>query len=208
MIGRLCPEVLTAAQARVLARVAPVLAERSFYLAGGTALALRLGHRRSVDLDWFTGEPIGDPLRLAREVQEHVRLTVGGVERGTLHARISGVRVSLIEYRYPLLKAPEVVAGVPLASLEDLACMKLAAVAQRGALKDFIDIYALGRRIKLERMLALYRRKYHVADWGNVVFALTYFDDADRERMPVMLRRWSRDGIKRALRRWVAELAG
>ncbi len=58
-------EVLAPAQRRVLGRLGPVLTARGYYLAGGTALALHLGHRRSVDLDWFTPEPLGDPLGLA-----------------------------------------------------------------------------------------------------------------------------------------------
>src|SRR5438445_8352880 len=62
-------EVLGKAQEKALRKLAPIMAQRQFYLAGGTALALHLGHRRSVDLDWFTGVRIDDPMRLAQEVR-------------------------------------------------------------------------------------------------------------------------------------------
>src|SRR4029077_4097628 len=97
------------------------------------ALALRLGHRRSVDLDWFAGEPLGDPLLLARRLQDAgIKFRTEQALAGTLHGTVSWVRVSLLEYRYPLLKplVPVRSFGCTLASLEDLAAMKLSAVAQ------------------------------------------------------------------------------
>lgn len=163
-----------------------------------------------MDLDWFTAEPLPDPLRLAREIQESgVSLVVTGVERGTLHATVSGVRVTLLEYRYPLLQpfTRWEERSVSLASLADIACMKLAAVAQCGSKRDFVDVYAIARRFSLARMLSFYRRKYGIRDAGHVLYALTYFDDADGERMPDMLRPWRWDAIKAVILRKVAELA-
>jgi hypothetical protein len=196
-------------QSSFLKRLGPFLDPSPFYLAGGTALALHLGHRRSVDFDWFSERPLADPLRLAAEVRASgVPLEVTGVDRGTLHARSAGVRVSFLEYRYPLL-APLVATrlpGVRLASLEDIAAMKLAAVAQRGSRKDFVDVYAIGTLLGLEDMMALYRRKYGVRDVGHVLVALAYFDDAEDERMPAMLRRWSWPDIRRTIQRWVHEV--
>ena len=207
---RIRKDVLSQAQARTLGRLAPLMAERSFYLAGGTGLALQIGHRRSVDLDWFTEAPLGDPLGLARELQEAgAPLRVTSAERGTLHGTVFKVRVSVFEYRYPLLR-PLVRCREPslrLASLEDIACMKLAAVAQRGSRKDFVDVYALGRTMPLARMLALYGRKYGIRDLGHLLFALTYFDDAERERMPALLRPWEWATIEESIRRSVAQVA-
>jgi hypothetical protein len=85
--------------------------------------------------------------------------------------------------------------------------MKLAAVAQRGSRKDFVDVFALGRRFTLEEMLGLYRHKFGVRDVGHVLVALSYFDDADRERMPTMLRPWKWPDIKASIRTWVARAA-
>jgi hypothetical protein len=116
----------------------------------------------------------------------------------------------VIEYRYPLLRPLVTSAGgeLHLASLPDIASMKLAAVAQRGSRKDFVDVFALGRRMPLDRMLRSYRTKYGVRDTGHLLYALSYFDDAERERMPRMLKPWDWAMVKRAIERWVAEIAG
>jgi hypothetical protein len=68
--------------------------------------------------------------------------------------------------------------------------MKLAALAQRGSKKDFVDIFALGRRFGLAEMLGFYQARYGIKDIGHVLIALAYFDAADRDRMPTLLRRW------------------
>lgn len=205
---RLRDEVLGRTQRSVLARIAPLARTRGFYLAGGTGLALQLGHRRSVDFDWFRREPIEDPLRLAAELRSpSLPLEVDRVEKGTLHASVRGVRVSFLEYRYPLLEPLQEASGIALAGPRDIAAMKLAAVAQRGSRKDFLDVFALGRRFRLEEMLGFYRAKYGAEDVGHVVVALAYFDDADRERMPTLLRRVSWPTVKSTLLRWVAQVA-
>ncbi len=203
---RLHPGVLGRRQLCVLRCLGPFLERSSFYLAGGTALALQIGHRRSVDFDWFSEQPLAEPLQLAAEIEASgVRFEVTSVDRGTLHGLSAGVRLSFLEYRYPLL-APLLPArepGLRLASLVDLAAMKLAAVAQRGSRKDFVDVYALGRTLGLEEMLALYRRKYAVRDIGHILVALAYFDDAEKDRMPAMLRGWPWPHIRQTIQTWV-----
>ena len=200
-------EGLGRSQRSVLQKLAPPAQRQGFHLAGGTGLALQLGHRRSVDFDWFREQPIEDPLRLAALLQTPaLRLEVDRVEKGTLHCRASGVRVSFLEYRYPLLKPLVELGDLRLAALEDIAAMKLAAVAQRGTKKDFVDIFALGQRFGLAEMLGLYRAKYAVKDIGHVLIALAYFDDADRERMPTLLRRWDWSTMKSSIRRWVSDV--
>jgi hypothetical protein len=199
---------VTQAQLGVLERMSSWLAARDYYLAGGTALALQLGHRKSVDLDFFCSKPVHDPLALFREIQDDVGgLTATHTERGTLHGVLSGVRVSFIEYRYPVLRKPVVWkrTGARLASLEDIACMKLAAIAHRGARKDFVDVFALGQRLSLARMLVLFGRKYAMDDIGHILIALTYFDDAEAERMPKLFKPWTWAKIKDTIRRWVAD---
>ncbi|MDD3927580.1 MAG: nucleotidyl transferase AbiEii/AbiGii toxin family protein [bacterium] len=206
------PQVMVNKQAIVLDNIGSLLTSLNFYLAGGTAVALQLGHRMSKDLDWFTQEPLQDPLALAQSIRENeIAFTTAAVSRGTLHGAISGVRVSFLHYGYRLLKplsySPDNVCR--LASLDDLACMKLSAVAQRGSKKDFVDIYALGMQHRpLAEMLELYGEKYDIKDIAHLLYALTYFDDADKERLPKMLWpvRWSE--IKREITCWVNGVTG
>jgi hypothetical protein len=201
-------EVLGRTQRSVLPKIAPLARSRGFYLAGGTGLALQLGHRRSVDFDWFRTQPIDDPLRLAAELRAAgLPLEIVRVEKGTLHAAVRRVRLSFLEYQYPLLRPLVEAPSCTLASREDIAAMKLGAVAQRGSKKDFVDIFALGQRFSLGEMLEYYRAKYRLKDVGHVLVALAYFDDADGERMPALLRRWAWSTMKATIRRWVAGVA-
>lgn len=186
------------------------MATQQFYLGGGTALAIHLGHRRSVDFDWFTRERLADPLYLARDLSDQdIAFVTRDIERGTLHGSVSGVQVSFLEYRYPLLQ-PLVawpMFGCILASPEDLACMKLSALAQRGAKKDFVDVYALGiKYCSLSDMLGWYQQKYAVTDLTHVLYSLAYFDDADRERMPRMFWDSNWRTIKQTIAQWLQEL--
>lgn len=97
----------------------------------------------------------------------------------------------------------------PLASLADLACMKIAAIAQRGSKKDFVDIYALGQEtFSLEAMLKLYRRKYGVRDIGHILYGLYYFDQAEEERMPRMIWDVEWKEIRKTIQSWVKSCAG
>jgi hypothetical protein len=101
---------------------------------------------------------------------------------GTLHLRVDEIPVSLLEYRYPLLARPASKASlpVPVASIDDLPCMKLSAIAGRGAARDFWDLHTIVTRTgrPLPEFLDAFRRKYPVEDIGHVLRSLVYFGDA------------------------------
>jgi hypothetical protein len=204
-------EVLTPEQQIVLREVGTSATQRGFYLGGGAALGIYLGHRQSVDLDWFTGERIENPLELAKDLQGRgVGLQVGSAQQKTLHGDVRGVRVSFFEYRHPLLAPPlrQSDLGCTIASLEDLAAMKLLAVAQRGAKKDFLDIHALARHgLQLAEMLLLFRRKFAVEDVSRVLYGLCYFEDADPDPTPAMHAAVTWDQAKADIRAWVKATA-
>ena len=182
--------ILTATQQSVLERVASLVRNKGFYLAGGTALALWYGHRLSEDFDWFATQ-LDEPEALRTEIETSgLALENARTERGTVIGWINGVKVSLFEYRYPLLEPlafwPEY--GADLAPSRDIAAMKLSAVAQRGSRKDFVDVYELLRQgHSLDAMLGDYRAKFQT-DPFPVLKGLTYFDDAEREPLPAMLK--------------------
>ena len=90
-------QTITPAQRQVIAQLGPLTLQRGMYLAGGTAVALHLGHRRSVDLDWFSPTPLDDPMRLAQEIRAaRISFDTTSTARGTLHGEVLGVRVSLL----------------------------------------------------------------------------------------------------------------
>jgi hypothetical protein len=204
-------EGLKRKQISVLRQVAPIVQARDFYLGGDTALAIYFGHRVSEDLDWFTSHPMGDALVLAQSLRsENLGFITEQTAPGTLHGSISDVRVTFLEFQYPLLKTPThwKEMDCKLASQEDLACMKLSAIAQRGARKDFCDIYALGtQQFSLKEMVNFYREKFSVKDISPILYGLTYFDDAESERMPKMLWdvKWAE--IKNTIQAWTKALS-
>jgi hypothetical protein len=181
--------ILTDAQKRVLRVVGPFARRAGFYLAGGTAVALRFGHRRSEDVDWFA-PVLPRPDALLSDLQaQGLPLQDTQIAAGTVISQIEGVKVSFFEYRYPLLGSldswPEY--DTDVASVRDLGAMKLLAIAQRGSRKDFIDVYELLQNgAALRRMLEDFREKFK-ADPVSALRGLTYFDDAEREPMPEML---------------------
>jgi len=168
------------------------LQERSllegFYLAGGTGLALQLGHRRSLDLDFFRQESFNDA-QLLQQLQRFPEFSLTGRDRQTLHVRINGVKVSFLGYDYPVLFPFSPFLEVPVADPKDIGAMKINAIAGRGTRRDFVDLYMVARQEGLKALLDLFQRKFAEVNYNriHVLKSLTYFDDADAEPMPNML---------------------
>ena len=160
-----------------------------FYLAGGTAAALMLGHRLSEDLDFFT-EKTFNPLTLEDGLRAFGELYIVNQEAGSLTARLAGVKTSWLEYPYRLLEAPTVFLGAEIAGLLDVGLMKLTAISSRGSKRDFVDVKVIcdalgGLKVLIEAM----PKKYEGINYNSAHLfkSLVYFDDADAEPDPRML---------------------
>jgi hypothetical protein len=204
-------EGITPAQREALAQLSPAL-DATTYLAGGVAIAVELHHRLSLDLDLFVTHDF-DADRLAERLLPHApTLRVVGRSAGTLHADVVGVPVSILSYRYALLVPTHTRDDLPvsIASLEDLACMKVSAIAGRGAAKDFWDLSELLKAGvsggELPPLLELYRRKFPVDDTGHAIKSLSYFGDADAAPLPRGLLPAQWDAIKGEFARRVRAL--
>jgi predicted nucleotidyltransferase component of viral defense system len=156
-----------------------------FSLAGGTSLALRLGHRLTVDLDFFT---TGDfsPSSLSKKLGFGPE-TLTGMAEGTLQCRIQNVKVEFLRHNYPQLAEPDTIQGVVMWSIPDVAAMKLNAICNRGSKKDFYDIAALLDHFPLQILLDRYQTKYRPASLMMVIRNLAWFEDADAEPDPISL---------------------
>ncbi len=184
-------DVLTHPQNAVLDGLKAIPAVGEFYLAGGTALALRHGHRRSIDFDFFRPgdfDTEGLAVQLGERFSEFERLPTG---EQTLYVRLSNVTTSFFKFPYALLEPVDPTPwGFGLASDRDIAAMKIEAVAGRGSRKDFIDLRLLcSRGLTLDDAFELFDRKYGTrrTDRYHRLRALAYFDDAEKEPMPDML---------------------
>lgn len=180
--------ILTPQQRALLNAMGGKVSKRGFYLAGGTAAALYLGHRKSDDIDLFIEDDI-DPLSISTWLSQFIKgINHTEFAPNTLHALAEGVRLSFFSYKYPLLEETTrwIENGISIASITDIACMKLVAIAQRGARKDFIDLYAIlesGNR--LSSIMESFQIKYASASISPILIGLTYFDSADSEPDPV-----------------------
>jgi hypothetical protein len=179
------PTGLAKAQQRSLGRLKSVAGLRSFYLAGGSALAYHLGHRRSNDLDLFSGNRDVDLAALRRELEGSLPdLEVAAQSDATLKVKLAGEPIDIVSYPYPPLEPPTAgPEGFPIAGLTDIAAMKLAAISLRGIRRDFWDLHEIVRRgFTLHEAARAYvaRFKKKQSDLYHVIRSLTYFDDAER----------------------------
>ena len=171
-------------------------------LVGGTALALQLGHRTSVDLDFF-GRINADSEELRDILREVGRVEVASVSKNINIFWVNGIKVDMVNYPYPWLDLPIEEDGVRLASLRDIAAMKVSAIVNRGTKKDFIDLYTLLQFFKLDDILDIYSRKYSDGSLFIVLKSLTYFDDAETDPMPNVLNDTTWETVKDFLRKVV-----
>jgi hypothetical protein len=151
-----------------------------FLLAGGTSLALQLGHRKSIDLDMFSYQDF-DAQKIEKHLLENYNFVAERVfEKNTVLGYIDEIKVDFVAHLYPLLNQPLVENGIRLYSLQDIACMKLVAISDNGTrLKDFVDIAFLSTKMSLNEMMLTYAKKYNRSNYFHAVKGLSYFDDID-----------------------------
>ncbi|MFZ5822256.1 MAG: nucleotidyl transferase AbiEii/AbiGii toxin family protein [Chloroflexota bacterium] len=173
---------------------------QDFYLAGGTGLALHLGHRFSVDPDFFSEDKnaVGPDQRSAlRSLLDDPTLAITYDKDSTFVVNWSGVGISFFRLNlYPLVKPTLRVAKMRLASVEEIGAMKLAAIVNRGTRKDMVDLYCILQRVPLESLFQVAAIKYaKVRSFPvSALRALSYFDDAEALPMPQMIDKtpWSK----------------
>jgi predicted nucleotidyltransferase component of viral defense system len=157
----------------------------SFYLVGGTALALQLGHRVSIDLDLFTSEPF-DPNELIQKMTEKFDFSVVSEGSGMVISTIDDIKVDFVKMSYPILFPSVLEEQVRMLDIRDIAAMKLKAVTQRGSKKDFYDIYFLLQVMSLDEIIRLFREKFKQYEIFHVIKSLTYFEDAENNADPIV----------------------
>lgn len=152
---------------------------QDFFLVGGTALSLKLGHRMSIDIDMFTDKAF-DTASIFEHLESNFEFTDGNVVNNAVFGFIEDVKVDFISHQYPLIKPVEVNEGIRMLSLEDIGAMKLHAIVQNGSrLKDFIDVYYLLEKIPFALLSKAYCQKYPNATPQMAHSGLLYHADID-----------------------------
>ena len=174
------PETVDGSVQRTLKDLRQLPIAGSFYLAGGTGLALHLGHRRSVDLDFFLAGDFEEDF-LLQKMQRLEGFALVEKKLGTIYAHIRGTKVSFIAYTYPVLFPFQLFLGASVADPRDIGCMKISAIASRGTKRDFIDLYAVSQHYDLKHLLAWFNTKFAKTNYSmvHVLKSLTYFEEAE-----------------------------
>ncbi|MBI2634922.1 nucleotidyl transferase AbiEii/AbiGii toxin family protein [Candidatus Peregrinibacteria bacterium] len=163
--------------------------KRDFYLAGGTALALQLGCRDSIDFDFFTEKSFdtGKLFERARWIFSKNKILKIQEEKNTLTILVDEkIKISFFAYNYRLLEKPVVEENLRIASITDIACMKLSAIVSRATNKDYVDIFFILQRKKLAEIMGKLQKKFPEIDPNLVLKSLTYFQDIVKE--PIKFR--------------------
>ena len=157
----------------------------SFVLVGGTALALQLGNRKSIDLDLFSNTDFASNVLLTSLLKDY-QIVVNNQLSQTLITTINYVKVDFIKFHYPFIRPFLVIENIRMASLEDIAAMKLDAITGRGSKKDFYDLFFLLQHYSIDELFSFYTEKYPHQTTFHVARSLTYFDDADIQPSPIV----------------------
>ncbi|MBC8321348.1 MAG: nucleotidyl transferase AbiEii/AbiGii toxin family protein [Bacteroidetes bacterium] len=174
---------------------------KGFYLVGGTALALRIGHRKSIDIDLFSDFDF-DVTQTLENLSSDFNYKLYFSANNTLKGSIDNVQVDILAHRYPLIQEPCTAEGITMLSLQDILAMKLNAITGSGQrVKDFIDVYYLLREFTMSEMIDFYSTKYKQYNEVNVLKSITYFNDVDLADWPQLtdnpLLKW--DDVKASL---------
>ncbi len=179
-----------------------------FSLVGGTALALRFGHRSSVDLDLFSQKKFDHPpiIKDLTEtfgngfVYKHQHTTFG------IFCFINEVKVDLMKFPHPLIRPVETIKSLRLYSNQDIAAMKIQAILGRGKKKDFWDLYELLQHYSLQQLMDWHREKYPSQMLAiSIPHAITWFMDADETEAPVSLKGQTWEQVKKGISKAVRD---
>ncbi len=194
-------EILDTKRKGILAKLSHF--KERFYLAGGTGLALQIGHRDSIDFDFFTPDNI-ETQKLYFEIRElcnGIDIIKTQEENNTLSIIIDAeIKISFLKYPYPVIEPYVEDEYFRIASILDIACMKLSAIVGRSVIKDYIDLYFILQSHSLPSILAILDKKMPDLDRNLVLKSLVYFNDITSE--PIIFKNGnnvSLDEIKRFL---------
>ena len=176
----------------LLKKILPSIGDPGFYLAGGSGLALQIGHRVSEDLDFFTSQPFVSSSLATSLAAKADKLEEILTEAQTFIADLEGVKCSFFYYEIPLVFTMVFYEGLKIAHWRDILAEKFKTLAQRGSKKDFYDIFCVlqAKKISLEEAVSIFRKRFQSSgvNYYHVLRSLAYFEDADLDPDPKTLK--------------------
>lgn len=192
----------------ILERLMHLKALQQFSLVGGTALSLRYGHRKSIDLDLFYHRKF-DPLPIVNGLKKEFGKEYSlesKTARWGIFCYLDNVKVDIVHYDHPLIATIEMTDNIRMYSDEDIIAMKLNAILGRGKKKDFWDLYELMNHYSLNEMIGFHEAKY--PDQNLLITipqAITYFDDAEESEDPFSLKGQNWKSVKKFIQQQVSQ---
>ncbi|MCP9751265.1 nucleotidyl transferase AbiEii/AbiGii toxin family protein [Ferruginibacter sp. HRS2-29] len=178
----------------------------NFLLVGGTALSLHYGHRLSIDLDLFTTDEFDHEELISFLSTRFEGFQLLSNNKIGVFGFINDIKVDFVLHGFPLLNSPENIEGVRIASIPDIAAMKVNAVLKRAVKKDFWDISELLQHYSIEDIIGFYQTKFPSQQLMiSIPAALTYFDDAEESPDPVSLKGQTWVSVKQIIQQKVRE---
>lgn len=173
-----------------------------FFLVDGTNLVLNYGHRKSVDINLFTQKEFNNR-DLEKYLKERYNFSTDFMAINILKGYINGTMIDCITYQYPLLQPLKIIDKIRMASIEDIAAMKLATIVDNGSrIKDFVDITEIAKHICLNTMINAYEKKYDYENRMIVLKTLSYYDDIKiNEPIQCIDKKYTNKNILRLLTR-------
>jgi len=177
---------------------------KQFRLVGGTAFSLLYGHRKSIDLDLFTDQPLEKDVLIPALEETFGKIVPFNPNRKYIYqCIIQNVKVDFVSVRDPFLNPTQIIDDIPFADTKDLIALKLNAVKGRGVKKDFWDVAMLLKIYSLNDLFQFYHDRYSYDDTFAVIRSISYFTDAEDDQDPESLdgMTWAKvkNVIKKAL---------
>jgi predicted nucleotidyltransferase component of viral defense system len=178
--------------------------ELTFKLAGGTNLALRIGHRKSIDLDFFCLEPFNNE-DILEILKQRYRINILHTNKNSIQLLVNEIKVDFLRHNYIEIEPVEIIEDVPMYSFADISAFKLNAIMNRGSKKDFWDIYFIIQIIGVKNLFDNFEMKYGGNyDLTALIRSILYFGDAEKDIDPFTLIPVSWDEVKRYIRHEVS----
>ncbi|MBP3794806.1 MAG: nucleotidyl transferase AbiEii/AbiGii toxin family protein [Bacteroidales bacterium] len=150
-------------------------------LVGGTALALQIGHRISVDLDLFSKDPL-DINAIEQILTHKFNFSAHFISKGSVRGEIDGIKIDILHHPYEWIDEPVCEEDIIMASLQDITAMKLNSIIHNGTRpKDFLDVAYLSQYFSYDNMRSLLVQKYPEYDPILLDRCINYFDDIETD---------------------------
>ena len=203
-------EIIDKDRFELLKKITENVSIPNYYMVGGTGLSLQLGLRESFDFDFcvkeqFNNEILLEELKIIGQTEKKQK------KKGTCDLIINGVQVSFFYYPNRVINDYVTTKEIPklkIASILDIAIMKIVAIGGRGAKKDFFDLYQIMNRCNIslnDLANGLIQKCGTNVNYANIVMGLSYFEDAEQEILPKTFVEYNWDEIKRFFVKFQAE---